>query len=390
MHKPPKVEAANFGKGVTMGLALILAAFAGLCLLVQWAGVGLALAALWRKPAGGPVVLPPVSVLRPICGIENFLEETLESTFAADYPTFELIFCAADPADPAVALVQKLMARHPAVQARVLTGDDKVSGNPKLNNLVKGWNAARYDHILMSDSNVILPPDALRRCMAEFTPQTGLVSSPPIGIRPDGFWARVECAFLNTFQARWQMAASRLGQGYAQGKMLFWDRRVLESAGGIAVLGREMAEDVASTKTVRAQGKVVRLPAKFFEQPIGARKGFVVWSRQVRWAKVRRLGFLMLFLPELLAGAALPFVAVLALVCMGAPLWVLPAFMALWYGAEYLLAAAGDWPRTPADLAAWITRDALLPALWIAAWKGNSFEWRGNAMSATEVAKDKP
>jgi ceramide glucosyltransferase len=233
-------------------------------------------------------------------------------------------------------------------------------------------------------------PDALRRCMAEFTPQTGLVSSPPIGIRPDGFWARVECAFLNTYQARWQMAASRLGQGYAQGKMLFWDRRVLEAAGGIAVLGREMAEDVASTKVVRAQGKVVRLPAQFFEQPIGARKGSVVWSRQVRWAKVRRLGFLMLFLPELLAGAALPFVAVLALVGMGAPLWVLPAFLALWYGAEYLLAAAGDWPRAPADLAAWITRDALLPALWIAAWKGNSFEWRGNAMSATEVAKDKP
>ena len=373
-----------------MGLALVLALFAGLCLLVQWLGVGLALAALWRKPAGGPAVLPPVTVLRPICGIENFLEETLESTFRADYPTFELIFCAADPADPAVALVQKLMARHLAVQARVLTGDDKVSGNPKLNNLVKGWKAARYDHILMSDSNVILPPDALRRCMAEFTPQTGLVSSPPIGIRPDGFWARVECAFLNSFQARWQMAASRLGQGYAQGKMLFWDRQVLEAAGGIAVLGREMAEDVASTKVVRAQGKVVRLPGKFFEQPIGARKLDVVWNRQVRWAKVRRLGFLMLFLPELLAGAAFPCLAMLALVGMGAPLWVLPAFLALWYGAEYLLAAAGDWPRAPADLAAWITRDAMLPALWCAAWAGNSFEWRGNAMTAAEIAKDKP
>ncbi len=375
-----------------MGLALILATFIAVCMAVQGAGVGLALAALWRRPAGGPAVLPPVTVLRPICGIENFLEETLESTFRLDYPRFELIFCAADPADPAVGLVQKLIARHPSVAAQVLTGDDRVSGNPKLNNLVKGWQAAGYDHILMSDSNVILPPDALRRCMAEFTPQTGLVSSPPIGIRPDGFWGRVECAFLNTFQARWQMAASRLGQGYAQGKMLFWDRKVLESAGGIAVLGREMAEDVASTKTVRAQGKVVRLPARFFAQPIGARQGAVVWRRQVRWAKVRRMGFLALFLPELLAGAALPFVALLVLVAMGAPLWWVPAFLGLWYGAEYLLAAAGDWPRAPADLAAWMTRDALLPALWFAAWAGNSFEWRGNAMTAAEVAppKDKP
>ncbi len=373
-----------------MGAALYLTLFTGICLILQFAGVGLALVALWRKPAGGPAVLPPVTVLRPVCGLENFLEETLDTTFRADYPTFELIFCAADPADPAVALVEKLMARHPTVAARLLTGDDKISGNPKLNNLVKGWRAAKYDYILMSDSNVILPPDYLRRCMAEFTPDTGLVSSPPIGIRPDGFWGRVECAFLNTFQARWQMASSALGNGYAQGKMLFWDRRVLEAAGGIAVLGKEMAEDVASTKTVRAAGKTVRLPGRFFQQPIGARQRSVVWTRQVRWAKVRRLGFLMLFLPEILAGAALPFLSLLVLTAMGTPLWTIPAFLILWYGAEYLLASAGDWPRAPADLAAWVTRDALLPALYIAAWQGNSFEWRGTAMTAAATPATPP
>jgi ceramide glucosyltransferase len=373
-----------------MGSAVIwLAIFIGLCLVIQWAGIGLALLALWRRPAGGPVPLPPVTVLRPVCGLENFLEETLETTFQADYPRFELIFCAADSADPAIALVRRLMAKYPGVAAQVLIGDDKVSGNPKLNNLVKGWKAARYDYVLMSDSNVILPPDYLKRCMAEFTPDTGLVSSPPIGIRAETFWARVECAFLNTFQARWQMASSALGNGFAQGKMLFWDARVLRAAGGIEVLGREMAEDVASTKTVRAAGKVVRLPGRFFEQPVGSRDRATVWGRQVRWAKVRRLGFVMYFLPEVLAGAALPFLAVLALVVIGASPWTIPLFIVLWYGPEYALAAAGGWPRTPTDLAAWVTRDALLPALWLAAWRGNSFEWRGNAMTATDIAKAK-
>lgn len=364
-----------------MGVALWLSLFVGFCLLVQWVSIALALTALWRKPGVGPLPLPPVTVLRPICGLECFLEETLETTFLADYPTFEVIFCAADPADPAVALVQRLMARHPTVAAKVLTGDDKISGNPKLNNLVKGWAAARYDFILMSDSNVLLPPDYLRRCMAEFTPNTGLVSSPPIGIRPDGFWGRIECAFLNTFQAKFQMASSALGNGFAQGKMLFWDKRVLEAAGGIAVLGAEMAEDVASTKTVRAAGKTVRLPARFFEQPIGARQGPVVWRRQVRWAKVRRLGFLPYFLPEILAGAALPFLAVVAT----GPLWTLPLFLILWYAPEYALARAGNWPRSPADLVAWLTRDAMLPVLYCAAWRGNSFEWRGTAMTAQDV-----
>ena len=368
-----------------MGAALWLSLFIGFCLLMQWAGIGLALLALRRKPGVGLRPLPAVTVLRPICGLENFLEETLESTFLADYPTFELIFCATDPADPAVGLVLRIMARHPKVAAKVLTGDAKISGNPKLNNLVKGWKAARYDYILMSDSNVLLPPDALRRCMAEFTPDTGLVSSPPIGIRPDGFWGRVECAFLNTFQAKWQMVSQVLGNGFAQGKMLLWDRTVLEAAGGIEVLGREMAEDVAATKAVRAQGKVVRLPGRFFEQPIGARQGAVVWSRQVRWAKVRRLGFLIYFLPEAVAGAALPVLALLGMIALGTSLWSLPLILILWYGPEYGLAAAGRWPRSPADIAAWLTRDALMPVLWLAAWRGNTFEWRGTAMTAEAI-----
>ena len=368
-----------------MGAALWLSLFIGFCLLMQWAGIGLALLALRRKPGVGLRPLPAVTVLRPICGLENFLEETLESTFLADYPTFELIFCATDPADPAVGLVLRIMARHPKVVAKVLTGDAQISGNPKLNNLVKGWKAARYDYILMSDSNVLLPPDALRRCMAEFTPDTGLVSSPPIGIRPDGFWGRVECAFLNTFQAKWQMVSQVLGNGFAQGKMLLWDRKVLEAAGGIEVLGREMAEDVAATKAVRAQGKVVRLPGRFFEQPIGARQGAVVWSRQVRWAKVRRLGFLIYFLPEAVAGAALPVLALLGMIALGTSLWSLPLILILWYGPEYGLAAAGRWPRSPADIAAWLTRDALMPVLWLAAWRGNTFEWRGTAMTAEAI-----
>ncbi len=374
-----------------MGLALIwLTLFTGFCMVVQWAGVGLALIALWRPPGIGPMTLPPVTVLRPICGLEAFLEETLETTFRADYPKFELIFCAASADDPAIPLVRRLMAKYPQVAAQILTGDDRVSGNPKLNNLVKGWHAARYGYVLMSDSNVLLPPDYLRRCMAEFSPDTGcrptgLVSSPPIGIRAQSFWARVECAFLNTFQARWQMASSALGNSFAQGKMLLWDAKVLKAAGGIAVLGREMAEDVASTKIVRAQGKMVRLPARFFEQPIGPRDRAIVWSRQVRWAKVRRLGFILYFLPEVFAGAALPFLAVLTMAALGSPVWTIPAFVALWYLPEYALATAGHWPRSPADLAAWVTRDAMLPVLWLAAWQGNSFEWRGNAMTADDI-----
>ncbi|MEO8243619.1 MAG: ceramide glucosyltransferase [bacterium] len=364
-----------------------LAAFVLFCLALHLGGIGLAISAITRRsPANARRDCPGITVIRPFCGLENLLEATLTTTFLADYPTFELLFCVASESDPAIPLVRRLIAAHPNVNARLLIGDDKISGNPKLNNCVKGWRAAKFDYILLSDSNVLLPPDYLTRLVAQWTPGTGLVTSPPIGTQPDGFWAHLECAFLNSFQARWQLASARIGNGFAQGKMLFWQRDVLENAGGIAVLGREMAEDVASTKVVRAAGLHVRLPGRFFAQPIGRRSYGAVWTRQVRWARVRRLGFLIYFLPEFLAGAAFPLLATLILVANGLTPWAIPALLVLWYGAEYLLARTGDWPRSPADLVAWILRDALLPALWVASWASSSFEWRGNVMTTQDVS----
>ena len=80
----------------------------------------------------------------------------LASTFALAYPHYEAIFCVASPADPVIPLVERLIAAHPAIPARLLVGDDRVCSNPKLNNLVKGWKSARYGWIIMADSNVLM------------------------------------------------------------------------------------------------------------------------------------------------------------------------------------------------------------------------------------------
>ncbi len=142
---------------------------------------------LWRIVAGrwptAPASLPAVSLLRPVCGIENNIEETLASAFSLSHPDYELILCVAAADDPVIPLAERLIAAHPQTPARLLVGDDPVSGNPKLNNLVKGWAAARHDWIAMADSNVLLPPDYLQVLLARWTPGTGLVSSPP-GRRP--------------------------------------------------------------------------------------------------------------------------------------------------------------------------------------------------------------
>jgi ceramide glucosyltransferase len=332
-------------------------------------------------------VTAPVTILRPVCGIDNYAEATLASTFVLDWPCYEVIFCSASEADPVVPLIKRLMARHPDVAARLLTGDDRISINPKLNNLVKGWSAAKYEWIVMSDSNVLLPPDFLKRVMSQWTPATGLVCSPPVGGQPSGFAAELECAFLNTYEARWQIVADGIGLGFAQGKTMLWRREVLDGAGGVPALARETAEDAAATKVVRAAGLSVRLDPGPFIQPLGLRDLRSVWSRQVRWARLRRASFKLFFVLELLGGGVLPLSVAAILVAAGAiPFSVLLGLFVFWYGAEVALARLVGWHMSVRSVPALILRDLLIPLLWVLAWTGDSFNWRGNAMRVERQA----
>jgi len=337
-----------------------------------------------------PADAPWVSIVRPLRGVETFSEETLRATFELDYPRYEIIFCVQAPHDPIIPLVERVIADYPGHDARLLVGDDYVSANPKLNNCVKGWEAARYDYVILADSNALAPRDYVQTMLAAFTPDTAMTVSMPIGSRADGFWATVECAILNTFQARWQYGAEAIGAGFAQGKNMMWRREVLDRAGGIRALGAEIAEDAASTKVIRAQNMTVRLVDMPFEQPLGSRTAHEVYSRHVRWARLRRVTFPAHYAPEFMNGS---FVAV-----------VLGAYAALEFGGDAtasLLAAAAvmlslhlgeiwlarvcgfvlDW-RMPFAL---IMRDLMLPVMFVDALLFDDFVWHGNAMTVREV-----
>ncbi|GJE61505.1 ceramide glucosyltransferase [Methylobacterium trifolii] len=326
-------------------------------------------------PAGAPV-----SLVRPVCGLETFSEETLTRGFRLDYPDYEIVFCVADAADPILPLLHQLIAAHPRVAARIVVGDERVSDNPKLNNCVRGWEAARHDWIVLADSNVLMPADYLQRMQAAWRAETGLVCSTPIGARPEGFWAEVECAFLNTLQARWQYTGEALGLGFAQGKSMLWHRPFLDARGGIRALASEIAEDAAATKLVRAAGRQVHLVAAPFEQPLGARRPGEVWARQLRWARLRRVTFPLFFAPEIVSGALLPFL--LAGLAAGTPAAaaMLALMAAASYAAEYRLAVRAGWHRSPRLLLAFLVRDALIPLVWGRAWMRDAVVWRGNSM----------
>ena len=326
---------------------------------------------------------PPVSIVIPSRGVEPFTEETLQRAFSLDWPRYELIFCLAHAEDPVVKLINAAIARNPQVPARLLIGDDRVSANPKLNNCIKGWQASRHNWVILADSNVLMPKDYVQHLMAAWRPDTGLVCSTPIGSRPDGFWAEVECAFLNTLQARWQYAGEALGLGFAQGKSMLWNKPMLDANGGIQALAAEIAEDAAATKLVNGLGLNVNLVASPFEQPLGQRRFGEIWSRQTRWARLRRVTFPLFFAPEILTGAAIPLLfALIAAASVGVSLPTTAlCVLAIAYLPECLLASAKGWYLSPRSVTAMLVRDAMLPAIWVRGWLGGAVEWRGNAMT---------
>jgi ceramide glucosyltransferase len=362
-------------------MAVTLAALAAGFLLFHLLSVALFLRRLRAPRRGqGPIGRPPVTLLRPVCGRDDHDETTLASSLAQDYPDHEVIFCVAQADDPVLPLLRQLIAGSP-VPARLLVARADVTGNPKLDNLLKGWETTRRDWVCMTDSNLLLPPDYLSAIVDSWGPGTGLVSAPPCGILPDGWAARLECAFLNSNQARLQYLADSFGLGFAQGKTLFFNKPLLDAHGGPVVLGRTLAEDVAATQVTRALGAWVSLAPLPFPQPIGRRSLGQVLARQLRWSRVLRDGFPLLFGLEPLNGALLPAIAAVAATAAAdlTPVAAL-AYLALWYGAETLMM------RRWRDVAVLPVRDLLLPALWIATFRRRGFVWRGNAMGETAAA----
>ncbi|NWJ26434.1 ceramide glucosyltransferase [Rhizobium sp. RM] len=358
---------------------------AALLLAFNLLGIGLA---GWRlsRPGGGNELTrqkPAVSVVIPLRGIENFTPLTLARAFQLDWPNYELLFCVADEFDPVIEEVRKAQAAFPMVPAQLLVGDDRISANPKLNNCVKGWREAHHDWVILADSNVLMPENYIEQLLSAWQNDTGLVCSPPLGSRPDGFWAHVECAFLNGSQARWQYAAEAIGMGFAQGKSMLWNKPMLESRGGIRALAAEIAEDAASTKLVRQAGLKVRLVSSPFEQPLGERRGAEIWSRQTRWARLRRVTFPQYFAPEILTGALPPLVLSLIAASLADIDLVATtlAVIAIMYGPELMLALLNGWPVSFYTLPAMIVRDLTMPLIWARSWIGAPVAWRGNVMT---------
>jgi ceramide glucosyltransferase len=138
---------------------------------------------------------------------------------------------------------------------------------------------------------------------------------------------------------------------------------------------------------MRGIGRSIHVMGSPFEQPLARRKAAVVWGRQVRWARLRRITFPALYAPEILTGCIFPMAAGayaaadkginVALVCA--------LLLAIWFGAEAALARCAGWHLSWRMPAAMLIRDLMLPPLWVAAWLSDEVKWRGSTVSEARL-----
>jgi len=254
---------------------------------------------------GLPEYTPPVTIFKPLKGLDEELEENLRSFFHLDYPTYQLLFGVADAGDPAIAVVQKLMDAYPDHDARLVVGAPAFGLNPKVENLASMDRFRKYDVILISDSNVRARPTYLRettKYLAE--PGVGLVTNLFAGVGETHSGAIMENLQLNGFIAGGMALASVMRVTCVVGKSMLMPVKALEAIGGFARVRSLLAEDQVIGVLVRKAGYSIRLSHHVIDN-VNRRRGFNWFlNRHSRWYKIRRQMALYTFLAEPMANLA--------------------------------------------------------------------------------------
>jgi ceramide glucosyltransferase len=314
---------------------------------------------------------PPVSVLVPLAAPSVAVDEAMQALLAETYREFEVVVAARAGDEAALA-----QARAIATGTRPFVSVESPAeawGNPKAANLAEAVRVARHEHLLFKDGAIILEPGQIAAMMNCLGPGIGLVGAVPLARGPEGVAATVETALMNGLGARFVLAGAALGCDIGLGASLLMRRGDLERCDGLAAMAASVADDHALAKAMRRAGLATVIAPRPVWQRLGRRPARAVWARHLRWAVCRRD-------EAPLAFAAEPAVGLVAVAAAGAvaagPVALLATLLA-WPAAEMGLAAARGWPMPPAmPLAVWV-REALHPALWVAALLSRRLSWAG-------------
>lgn len=336
------------------------------------------------RAAQQPTPLPPVSIIKPLCGMEPRLEENLETYFTQDYPTYEILFAMRTPQDPALQVVEIVRAKYPSVPARVIFSGQPRHSNPKITSVEAMVEAAQYDHLVISDSDVRVTPDFLRKVIPPLTdPKKGLSSCLYRGVPTRSFWSRLEALEMSVEMPSGVLVADMLeGMKFALGIVMVTRKDVLEKIGGIGQTGDYFSDDFVLGNVIDKAGYHVVLSTYIAEHVLVDQTFRSCFSRQLRWNRSTRYSR-----PKGHVGTgltyAMPFGIVGAIGALGLRLpWLalgIFAFAALRGIVQGLLigGAVLHLRNIVSESLLYPLRDLMGFCAWAGSFTGRRFFWRG-------------
>jgi hypothetical protein len=233
-------------------LAVLVAGSLTYCALIIWASRSY----LKARSSARTGDTPPISVLKPLCGHDQGLEDNLRSFFEQDYPVFELLAGVHRADDPAVAVFEQIRSEYPEhTEARLIVTGESPVPNAKAFSLKRLVRESRYDLLVMGDSDIRVKPDVLKRLAGEFTnPDVGLVTCPYRAVSGPSLWSHLEAIGMNTeFLGGVLVARMIEGMKFALGCVVAVRRNVLDAMGGFQYLQDYLAQELEPSPALGPQ-----------------------------------------------------------------------------------------------------------------------------------------
>ena len=327
--------------------------------------------------------LPPVSILKPLKGIDPQIWEAFCSHCEQDYPEFQLIFGVSDPDDPAIALVRRLQREYPNRQIDLLVCQRDMGTNRKLGTLAQMLPSARHEILLVNDSDIRVAPDYLRRVIAPLAESTvGLVTCLYRGTPSPTLGSRLEALGISTDFVPGVLSARLIERGlhFGLGSTLAFRRSDLQAIGGFEAMVDYLADDYEIGNRIEGLGKRIELSEVVVETFLPAYSFGEYVDHQLRWARsvrgARSWGYAGLILTF-----GLPW-AMLALLAARGAMWAWWLF-GLIVAARFAVGLAAavavlDDRQALRDLFLLPLRDLIAPVIWGMGLVGNRIFWRGD------------
>jgi ceramide glucosyltransferase len=360
-------------------LAAVLAACGmGFYLLSLWSAYRFQRTSSYLQPA----TTPPVSILKPLRGVDPQMYESFRSHCIQDYPEYEIIFGVSEPEDPAVDAVQRLIREFPGCRIRFVVCPEVLGNNRKVSNLVQMLGAARHNHILINDSDIFVPPDYLRRIMAPFADEhVGMVTCPYRGIAANTLGSKLESIGISTDFIAGVLVARQIEHGihFALGSTLAMSRAALNAIGGLKPLVDYLADDFELGFRISKVGYEVVLANVVVETHLPAYSMREFFQHQMRWSRSmrdsRRAGYI-----GLLFTFGLPW-AIFSVLLAPLSWWSWAALAAAAFLRTVLAIKVGIGIVQDRTLwrGLWLLplRDLVAFWFWIASFASNNVYWRG-------------